>query len=343
MSGTLRVGIYGAGRFANHKHIPNLLSTEGVRIVALADVNPEALASTAASLPGDVHTYADAHEMLARETLDALYSCVPAFARTDVEIAAARAGLHLFSEKPQALTMALAHAIDDAIREAGVFSAVGVRERYRPMFGAARAFLADRQVIHIQFRRVRPLPEYREWATPWYRDMARSGGSALDWGVHALDIVRYITRQEVAAVQAFYYQPPDSTLALSSSINARLTDGATLAMSFVDAPPDGGPGLGVAMTVYFAGGVLEVDFYGGLIVNGERLYASAPGEDPWLDQDRAFCRAARTGDGSLLLGDYHDALYSLAPILAAWESSRRGGAPIDVADYAGLSVEGRQV
>lgn len=336
MPDILRVGIYGVGRFANHRHIPNLLSIEGARIVALADVNPMALAATADRLPGAVSTYRDAHEMLANEELDALYSCVPAFARTDVEIVAARAGLHIFSEKPQALTMALAHDIDDAIREAGVFSAAGVRERYRPMFGAARAFLAGRQVIHIQFRRVRPLPEYRDWATPWYRDMARSGGSALDWGVHAVDIVRYITRQEVTAIQALYYQPSDSSLALSSSFNARLTAGATLSMAFVDAPPLSGPGLGVALTLYYAGGVLEVDFYGGLIANGERIYGSRPDDDPWLLQDRAFCHAARTGDGSHLLGDYHDALYSLAPILAGWESARRGGELIDVLAYAAL-------
>ena len=34
-----------------------------------------------------------------------------------------------------------------------------------------------------------------------------------------------------------------------------------------------------------------------------------------------------------LLNDYHDGLYSLAPILAGWESARRGGEIIDLAGF----------
>ena len=50
MSDPLRVGIYGAGSFANRTHIPNLHGLQGVAIVALADVNAEALATSASIL-----------------------------------------------------------------------------------------------------------------------------------------------------------------------------------------------------------------------------------------------------------------------------------------------------
>ena len=52
--------------------------------------------------------------------------------------------------------------------------------------------------------------------------------------------------------------------------------------------------------------------------------------DPWFEQDRIFIEAVRSGDGSGILNDYNDGLKSLAPVLAAWESSRRGGECIDV-------------
>ena len=83
------------------------------------DTDERARVSTANQL-GIARSYADGHHMLQSENLDVLYSCVPAYARTDVEIAAAKQGVHLFSEKPQALDMAVARNIDAAIREAAV-------------------------------------------------------------------------------------------------------------------------------------------------------------------------------------------------------------------------------
>ena len=55
--------------------------------------------------------------------------------------------------------------------------------------------------------------------------------------------------------------------------------------------------------------------------------------DPWLEQDKTFIRAVQSGDASLLLNDYYDGLFSLAPILAGWESSRRDGECIDIASF----------
>lgn len=56
--------------------------------------------------------------------------------------------------------------------------------------------------------------------------------------------------------------------------------------------------------------------------------------DPWFEQDRVFIETVRTGDtGGTLLNDYHDGLFSLAPVLAGWESSRRNGECIDVQEF----------
>ena len=51
-------------------------------------------------------------------------------------------------------------------------------------------------------------------------------------------------------------------------------------------------------------------------------------------QDRAFIEAVRTADPSLVLSDYHDGLSTLAPVLAGWESARRGGPCMDVAAFS---------
>ena len=84
--------------------------------------------------------------------------------------------------------------------------------------------------------------------------------------------------------------------------------------------------------IYFEGGYLAVHGYEHIDMNGDPVFV---GEEfnPWFELDRRFCEAVRTGDASGLLNDYHDGLYSLAPVLAGWESQRRGGEPADVVEY----------
>ena len=146
---TVRVGIYGTGRFANQTHLPNLSRLPHVELVAASDPNTAALADTAAAYSIPL-TYQDPHQMLAEAELDALYSIVPAFARTDVEAAAAASGIHLFSEKPQSTRMEVARRIAAAVNEGGVLSTVCFRERYRPLFQEAQRLLADKAITKFE-------------------------------------------------------------------------------------------------------------------------------------------------------------------------------------------------
>ena len=329
---TVRVGIYGAGRFANRTHIPNLMKIEGAEVVAACDVDQSAVETTAQTfaIPS---VYTDGQEMLAREKLDALYSVVPAFARTDVEAAAARQGVHLFSEKPQATRMPVALEIDRAIREAGVLSTVGFRERYRPLFQEARRLLADRDIINVDFaspggRATAVPPEER---TSWWYDMDKAGGSAFDWGVHAVDYTRFMTGLDVSHAQAFYCERPEYCTPLSSSFNFRLSNGGTMAMRF---HASGGKSSGERawFTIDYDGGRLEIFHYDRIEVDGETVF-KGEAHDPWFEQDRRFVDAVRAGSGNALLNDYHDGLYSLAPVLAGWDSARDDGRCVTVADY----------
>ena len=189
MSKTIRVGIFGAGGFANNQHLPNLTKIDGVDIVAVCDVNEHSAKETAGRF--DIpHVYTDGHEMLDKEPMDAMWSIVPAFARTDnVEATSASKGIHLFSEKPQALKMAVVRRIDDAIREAGVLSTVCFRERYRPIFQEARRLLEGREISHIRFQSIRAIPDVRDTNT-WHGMFEKGASAFFDWGPHAVDYSR---------------------------------------------------------------------------------------------------------------------------------------------------------
>ena len=324
----LRIAFYGTGRFACSTHIPNLLKIPGAEIVALCDSAPAALEQAAVLAPGAVR-YADAGAMLAAGGFDALYSCVPAFARTDVEARAARQGVALFSEKPQAVRLQVALAIDAAVRASGVIATVGFRERYRPLVRRARELFAGRRATHVQFLQHARPPAARH---TWYRDVALSGGPALNWGGHALDQIRFVTGEEVSKAQAFWGAGDLSGFPPSQSLSFVLESGATATLTFVTSTAIEDRYHRNAFSFFHRDGVLSIDDYDAVLVDG--AVACTGGEfDPWLEQDRAFVEAVRRRDPSLLASDYHDGIRSLGPILAAWESVRRGGAVVDVAAY----------
>jgi len=325
---TVRVAIFGAGAWANRTHIPNLLKLDGVEVVALCDAHGPAAEETARTF-GIARSYTDGQAMLRGEKIDALFSCVPAYARTDVEATAAESGVHLFSEKPQATTMAVARRIAAAVRRGGVLSTVCFRERYRPIFQEARRLLAGREILHVRFLSPGGLPALRSEVSgdSWHHDMDRAGGRAFDWGVHAVDYIRFMSGLDIAAAQAFYHHPAEYLTPLSCSFNLRLSGGATATMTFMT-----GTSTEPWFTFYYAGGHLAMHRYERLTVNGETAY-EAGDFDPWLEQDRIFIEAVRTGDDSAILNDYQDGLFSLAPVLAGWESARRGGELIELAAF----------
>lgn len=297
-----------------------------MRVVAVCDVDPQAARDTAArfDVPG---VYTDGMAMLDGEALDALWSVVPAAARGDVEATAAERGIHLFSEKPQATEMETARRIDAAVRRGGVLSTVGFRERYRPIFREARRLLAGKRIVHLRFQSFRELPA-QDAADPY---LSSYGSAFFDWGPHAVDYCRFMSGLDVTTAQAFMAERPPYRTPLSASCNFAMTGGATMTVTFICAG-SGGPAGEPCFLICFEGGYLGVHGYERIEMNGRTVY-EAQDFNPWFELDRRFCEAVRTGDGSALLNDYHDGLRTLAPVLAGWESARRGGAPIDVAGY----------
>ena len=76
--------------------------------------------------------------------------------------------------------------------------------------------------------------------------------------------------------------------------------------------------------VLYTGGKLEISMYDRVVVNNE-IEKKFGTYDPWFEHDRRFIEAVKTRDSSLLLNDYQDGLYTLAPVLAGLDSARKQG------------------
>ena len=163
----LRIGIVGAGWIAG-THAATLALLDGARVVASADVVPGR---------GD---YVDWRAMLRAERLDALVVCTPPDVHREVTVAAARAGLAVYLEKPVAHTMDDAAAIAAAVKATGVVCAVGYQYR-------AISFLGDlpRDAALLLGTGISDTAD-----RAWLGDRARGGGMMLERASHLIDLER---------------------------------------------------------------------------------------------------------------------------------------------------------
>ncbi|MCP9273456.1 Gfo/Idh/MocA family oxidoreductase [Mycolicibacterium arenosum] len=133
MPTSLAFGLIGAGWIGSF-HAETLASRlPNTRLVAVADPVPDA----AERFPGQ-RVYREPLELIADPDVEAVAICSPATSHTDLVVAAAQAGKHVFCEKPMALTLADADRAIAAARTAGVALQVGFNRRFAEDFAAMR-------------------------------------------------------------------------------------------------------------------------------------------------------------------------------------------------------------
>ena len=322
---TVRIGFVGAGGIAQ-AHWDALSKIEGVALVAFCDI--EASRAEAAAARFGATAYTDYETMLLEQPMDALYVCVPPHAHGGVEELAAQKGIHLFVEKPVARSLERARQIEAAIQKAGILSSVGYHFRY---YGATERARERLQGLPIGMA-------IGYWhggmpGVPWWRQHALSGGQLVEQTTHIVDLARYLVG-EVAEVHAYFAHGvvplpyPDGDVSEAGVVALRFATGAVGVITntcMLNAPGE------VALKIYTPDRILEVG-WGKLIeteANRREEYTSR--DNPYLNEDRAFIEAIRTGDRSLIRAPYSDAVRTLAVTLAADESARIGK-PVRVAD-----------
>jgi myo-inositol 2-dehydrogenase / D-chiro-inositol 1-dehydrogenase len=138
MSNPLSVGLIGAGWIGSF-HAKTLASRlPNARLAAVADPVPGAAERLSAPT-----SYLDPLELINDPAVEAVAICSPATSHTDLVVAAARAGKHVFCEKPMALTLDDADRAIDAARNADVALQVGFNRRFAPDFAEVHARIVD--------------------------------------------------------------------------------------------------------------------------------------------------------------------------------------------------------
>lgn len=190
----LRVGVIGCGGISEIAHFPTYEKLcDCVEIVGVADINIEKAKACAEKYHTHAQVFDNADDLLKNCKLDAVSICTWNCSHADLAVRALYAGCDVICEKPPAITVAEAEAIEKAVHETGKILTFGFHYRYAPEVELLKKYVDGGELGRIYaaralFLRRRGIPG---WGVFTNKEL-QGGGPLIDIGVHALDTVLHI-------------------------------------------------------------------------------------------------------------------------------------------------------
>lgn len=188
----LKLALIGAGRMGR-AHARVLAEVLFVDITTVCDSNP----GSARDLAGQCSAKATSRieDVLDDRAVQAVIITTPTTTHAELIERAARAGKHIFVEKPIASTLPEAMRAAAAVVAAGVQCQVGFQRRYDPSYQEAKRAIDAGELGAVEgYRAVS-----RDARPPPLAFLETSGGLMMDLGIHDLDSARHLVG-EVAEV-----------------------------------------------------------------------------------------------------------------------------------------------
>ncbi len=199
----IKVGVVGYGGAFNmgRAHL-NQMKAAGMTPIAVTEVDPARLAAATVDFPG-VETYKTVGEMLKKSKVDLVVLITPHNTHAPLALQCLKAGRHVVSEKPLAITTAEVNAMIAAAKKAGVMlSTYHNRHWDGSIMEAVRVIKKEKLIGNI----VRIECHMGGYAKPgdWWRTSRRiSGGILYDWGVHLLEYSLQLIDSPITEVSGF--------------------------------------------------------------------------------------------------------------------------------------------
>ena len=196
----IQVGIIGAGRIGQVHARSILTGVPEAHIAAIADpyMKPE-VAAWAKSVGID-DVYDDYHRILDDPKIEAVLICASTTMHAQISLEAIAAGKHIFCEKPVDQSVERIEEVRAALEASPkpLIYQVGFNRRYDHNYRALKKVVEDGKIGEVQFVRV----SSRDPEPPPAGYVAVSGGIFMDMMIHDLDMVRYLSGQDIVEVYA---------------------------------------------------------------------------------------------------------------------------------------------
>jgi 1,5-anhydro-D-fructose reductase (1,5-anhydro-D-mannitol-forming) len=226
VNGRLGWGVIGIGDIVRTTMAPAMVAEPECDLVAGVS-RDQGRADAFAAEFGARFAYTDYTEMLSNPEVEAVFIATPNVFHAEQVVAAARAGKHVFCDKPLAIDVPGARRAVEACAEAGVTLGINFHNRQLPWVRDVSRLIADGiigevRVVHLQ---VASGPRHYE---NWRADPEMAGlGTVHNVGVHGLDFLRVLLHSDPSEVFAMLDRPPGSgQVEMLALIQLRLKSGA---------------------------------------------------------------------------------------------------------------------
>ena len=190
--GGVRIALVGCGRISRN-HFDAIARVDGLELAAVCDTVEER--ARAAGEQQRVAWYTAYDRMLAEVPCEAVAICTPSGLHPQHGILAARAGRHVISEKPMAISLEGADALVQACDQAGVHLFVVKQNRLNPPIQLLRRAIDKGRfgrlyMANCTVRWTRP-QEYYDQA-PWRGTWEFDGGAFMNQASHYVDLLQWL-------------------------------------------------------------------------------------------------------------------------------------------------------
>ncbi len=218
----LRFGILSTAKIGRELVVPAIQDAENCVVTAVASRDP-ARARDMADRFSVPHAFGSYEEMLASDTIDAVYIPLPTSQHVEWTIKAADAGKHVLCEKPIALKAEEIDSLIAARDRNKVLVTEAYMVTYTPVWQKVRALLAEGTIGRL--RHVQGAFTYFNRDAGNMRNIPELGGGALpDIGVYPTISTRFVTGKEPLRVQAVTERDPEFGTDIYSSVKADFGD-----------------------------------------------------------------------------------------------------------------------
>ncbi|HET6400828.1 MAG TPA: Gfo/Idh/MocA family oxidoreductase [Candidatus Kapabacteria bacterium] len=226
--------------------------------------------------------------------VDAVYICTYHDTHAPLAIAAAKAGKHIFLEKPMAITEGDCRAIATAVKEAGVLCMTGFKLHYCSHARKAKALIKNPQVLSAQVMD-------RRWPDDsWANDPLKGGGNVLSQGCHAVEMLCYLADSKPIRIfaEGGNLRHPKLGTGFADTMAATLSfeNGAVATLLIGDAGETLRDGkfnfqsMNGVQSVHLYHRLTELSYF-----DGEREQIFSAEEDGFLNENREFLSAIMEG------------------------------------------------
>jgi myo-inositol 2-dehydrogenase/D-chiro-inositol 1-dehydrogenase len=337
VSKILKIGIIGAGRIAK-VHAANIVyHLPQAALKTVADPFWTAESKAWFEALGVTSLIADPEALLNDKSIDAVLICSSTDTHADFVIRAAKAGKHVFCEKPVDLTVAKVKAALQAAKDAKVKLQVGFNRRFDHNFKKVRdtvlsGAVGEPHIIKITSRDPAPPPaEY----------VAVSGGIFLDMTIHDFDMARFQAGSEVVEVFAAGSVLVDPAIGKAGDVDTSVITlkFASGAIGVIDNSRKAAYGYDQRLEVFGSKGVavagndtpstVKVATADGVAADKPLYFFLERYREAFVDELKAFVDAVQTDKPVPVTGE--DGLQDLIVALAA-KKSLQEGRPVKVSE-----------